>query len=62
MFIKIGSNIINVNDIVRIFKNDCCIRILIRGCEEAFTVIYSDCEEYINKEFERIRSSLIPES
>lgn len=62
MFIKIGRNIINVNDIVRVFKNESCISILIRGYEEPFVAIYSEYEEYINAEFARICSALIPES
>ena len=68
MFIKIGGNIFNVNEIVHIFKcvdvfgDEFSIKILVKGCREEIMVLRSDNMQDINKEFERICSILIPES
>lgn len=62
MFIKIGCNIINVNEIVYVRKTKFYIQILTKGCEKEFTAFRSDCPEDVTKEFERICSILVPES
>lgn len=65
MFIKIGANIFNVNEIVRVHKtvnitgDEFYIELLMKNWEKELTVFSSYRAEDVNEEFKRICSILV---